>query len=361
MRGVAALCVAIYHRQFFFSYNTSFFDWGWTNVDLFFLISGIVLSHVYEKRIALGLTSFPEFLSHRIARLWPLHFFAMMVMLAAEDFNWSIGQGDIMDWSSPVYTFLLNLVFLQNIGIYSSSVAGGHTWDGNAWSLTPEIVANLAWFYLLVRNRLSSKLLITVVLVFAVLQYNLDPGSSVSGLILGSNLVRCTMSYAMGCLLYRHLIANPAVTPLPRFWASVIGLGLVNLIAISVAAILVFDSRLFAHWDWILVLFVFPAFTFCVLQPDTVLNRIFSSRFLVHLGTISYSVYLLHVPIALFMTDLTYYFFDYVFVPPFSGFLYLYLIIRLSGDAYKYVETPARRYLRDRLEPFLKKFIFDVY
>ena len=354
VRGVAALCVAIYHRQDLFS-RQPFFGWGWANVDLFFLISGMVLSHVYEKRIVSGKTTFTEFLSHRIARLWPLHFFAMMAMLTVNNFS----AGYVMDFSAPVYTFLLNLFFLQNIGLYTFGTTGGQTWDGNAWSLTPEIVANLTWFYLLTRRKLSSKLLVTVILVCAVLQYNL--GGSVPGLILGSSLIRCSISYAMGCLLYRHLIANPEVTPLPTFWGNVLGLGLVNLVAISVADIVLTGSQLFAHWDWILVLFVFPVFAFCLLQPETILNRVFSSRFPVFLGTISYSVYLLHVPIGLTMTGLVHYFTGTYFVPPFGGILFLYLTIRLSADAYKYVETPARRYLRDRLEPFLKKFVFDVY
>jgi hypothetical protein len=48
-------------------------------------------------------------------------------------------------------------------------------------------------------------------------------------------------------------------------------------------------------------------------------------------------------------------------VQPYGGILFLYLTIRLSADAHKYIEAPARRYLRDRLEPFLKKVVFDVY
>jgi peptidoglycan/LPS O-acetylase OafA/YrhL len=357
MRGVAALCVAVYHNQGLFS-GTAFFNWGWTNVDLFFLISGIVLSHVYEERITKGSTSFTEFLSHRIARIWPLHFFAMMTMFVINN----VSDKYYMDFHAPVYTFLLNLFLLQNMGLYGFGTTDGHTWDGNAWSLTPEIGINLIWFYLLTRRRLLSKLLVTIMLVFAVLQYNLG-GGSVCALILDSNLIRCTISFAMGCLLYRHLIGNPAVTPLPRFWANVTGLILVNIIALSVAEYALGGSPLFVHWDWILILFVFPAFAFCTSQPDTLLNKIFSSKLAVYLGTISFSIYLLHVPIAITLNGAAQTFLGpyFIFTRPFGGLLFLGLTIVLSAAAYKYIEKPSRRFLRDRLDPFLRKIIFDVY
>ncbi len=351
VRGVAALCVAIYHRQDLFSYRP-FFNWGWTNVDLFFLISGLVISHVYEKRVDDRSISFPEFLSHRIARLWPMHLFAMLVMFGVDQVFLSMANAHMMDWKAPLYTFLLNLVLLQHAGLYTSAEMG-RTWDGNGWSLTPEILANLAWFYLLTRRKLSSELLATIVLVFAVVQFNF--GGAVDHLVLGSNLIRCTISYALGCLIYRHFLNNPELKPLSVPWALA-----VNLVPIALFTNIILKSGFGLlsddeHWDWMLVLFAFPALTCCALVKGGILNRVFSSRALVFLGTISYSIYLLHVPIALLI--------NVPLVPswlaaaPYRGLAFLVALIVVSTLAFYYVETPARKYLRNRLAIYLEKLL----
>jgi len=359
MRGMAAICVALFHCPDFFGKNFLFFDWGWINVDLFFLISGIVMSHVYERRIEHGLTTFTEFLSHRIARLWPMHIFAMLTILVIDIVHYYLFHKHMMDWNAPLYTFLLNLILLQNIGLYTSASLQGHTWDENAWSLTPEITANLVWFYFLARKRLSSKLLITVALIFAVLQYNLT--DSLSGLILNSNLIRCTISYALGCLLYRHFIANAALKSPARPWSDLAALALSALIVCIILNLALWHSLIFNHWDWILVLFVFPAITLCALQHDTVLNRILSSRLFVFLGSISYSVYLLHVQVGMLIRGVSKHLLKSAPQTPYAGVIYVLLTIGLATLTYKFIEIPARKALRDRLEPFLRKFFFDAH
>jgi peptidoglycan/LPS O-acetylase OafA/YrhL len=278
----------------------------------------------------------------------------MLLMLELEivlHFFW--GQEHTMDWNAPLYTFLLNLVFLQHIGLYNTP-----TWDGNAWSLTPEIVANLIWFYLVTTRKLSSKLLVVTIIGLAILQYN--KVGTLNGLILNSFLVRCGISYAMGCLLYRHFIANPAITPPSPFWSNVMGLSLLGLIFAIIVDVGLVHLHFFHDWDWILVLFVFPAITYLALQPKTVLNAILSSRLFVFFGTISYSVYLLHVQVALSIRGACKYY-GIIIYPPYKGFLYLLLTVGLATLTYRLVEVPARRALRERLEPFLRKIFFDPH
>ncbi len=353
MRGLAALSIAIFHLPVFFSTdNTAFFSWAWINVDLFFLLSGIVMTHVYEARVKRGTISFTHFLSHRIARLWPLHLFAMLTMLLVDlAYTW-LDHHHIMDWSGLFYTMLLNVFLLQHIGLH-----GTFSWDENAWSLTPEIVANIVWFYLLATGRLSSKLLALVVLGFAVIQYN--HGETLTETILGSYLVRCIISYAMGCLLYRHFIQNAALGRPSRKWSNLAGVGLTCFLGLIIYDVGHKQSPVFNHWEWILVLFVFPALTYFILQPDTYLNRFMSSRFLVFLGTISYSVYLLHIQIGRALPLAITRFSESMPPAPVLGFVYLAATIGIATLSYKFIEEPSRRFLRNRLEPFLKKIFFE--
>lgn len=70
LRGGAALCVAIMHYQDFFAYR-HFLDFAYIAVDLFFVLSGVVIAMTYEDRIRMGM-SFAHFAGNRLARLYPL-------------------------------------------------------------------------------------------------------------------------------------------------------------------------------------------------------------------------------------------------------------------------------------------------
>jgi len=350
LRGTAALMVAVCHFQTFFSPHP-FLDSGWIAVSLFFLLSGIVMSHVYEQKILQQKVKLSEFLAHRIARLWPLHVFAMLTVLVVE-----LGHGylsprqDALNWDSAVYTFFLNLTLLQNAGLFFGR-DGGATWDGNGWSLTPEVVLNLLWFYWLAKRRLSSGLLVVVVLVCAVVQFNF--GGQLNGTILSSRIVAATIPYGIGCLVYRHFLQREAWQILsPRLW-NVLG---VFTFLLAVAALAGGGGGhkssvyfLWHNWDWLLVLFVFPALTVIALIEGTLLNRFFSSPPLAFLGYISYSVYLMQYQVAKPLGLLRPWFTAHAILP-WLGVIFLVTLCTVSYFIYWWVETPTRKFLRRPLE-----------
>ena len=88
IRGVAALWVALLH----FQSNPAGAQLGFgpilgggaVGVDIFFVLSGFILSLKYLPQMALGWnrSSFCEFLVRRFARIYPLHFFTFLAMAA---------------------------------------------------------------------------------------------------------------------------------------------------------------------------------------------------------------------------------------------------------------------------------------
>lgn len=68
LRGVAAICVMLYHAGEDFPLHMP--D-GYLAVDLFFALSGFVIAHSYGTRIDNGL-GFNAFMRLRAARLWPM-------------------------------------------------------------------------------------------------------------------------------------------------------------------------------------------------------------------------------------------------------------------------------------------------
>ena len=69
LRGVAALFVAMRHTNLF---HRAGIHGGYLAVDLFFVLSGFVIAHAYERRLASGL-SVGRFMAARYLRLWPVY------------------------------------------------------------------------------------------------------------------------------------------------------------------------------------------------------------------------------------------------------------------------------------------------
>ena len=133
LRGVAACVVACYHARLLFAPEATaaawprlglLFDWGWTFVDLFFVISGTIFAHAYGRPGQLGSgAALAEFAVARVARLYPLH----LVTLLAAAFLFAGKPG-----SDPM-AFLAHLLMLQGL-----VQPFADTFDGPSWSLTVE-------------------------------------------------------------------------------------------------------------------------------------------------------------------------------------------------------------------------------
>lgn len=82
MRGILAICVAIYHTFWFTHINsTAFFNNGTVILDLFFVFSGFLMYTLYHKRLGTP-DEAKIFLKRRFARLYPIHFFMLLVFVA---------------------------------------------------------------------------------------------------------------------------------------------------------------------------------------------------------------------------------------------------------------------------------------
>lgn len=72
LRGLAAIAVVIFHRRAWFG-GDAVFGHAYLAVDFFFMLSGFVIAHAYEKRL-LQQGSFWPFIRDRVIRLHPLLF-----------------------------------------------------------------------------------------------------------------------------------------------------------------------------------------------------------------------------------------------------------------------------------------------
>ncbi|RYG87044.1 MAG: acyltransferase, partial [Alphaproteobacteria bacterium] len=77
-RGFAALAVLLYHIRDLFG-GLYILQGSFLAVDLFFLMSGLVISKAYDRKIKTGQLSISNFVWLRIIRLYPLYIIASSI------------------------------------------------------------------------------------------------------------------------------------------------------------------------------------------------------------------------------------------------------------------------------------------
>ncbi|QJU57035.1 acyltransferase [Sphingomonas sp. AP4-R1] len=136
-------------------------------VDLFFVLSGFVISHAYDGRLRSGRLSASAFFRLRIIRLYPLYILGTLLMLALVVAKRLSGHGALFPIEAAVSSLAFAALFLPTPN--AVSVAPGVVFPLNnpAWSLFWELAANLA--YALLIRRLSRAALAALVGVGALL------------------------------------------------------------------------------------------------------------------------------------------------------------------------------------------------
>lgn len=135
LRAAASLWVVVYHFRYYSDF--AWFDLfavpqGYLGVDVFFVLSGLVISHVYLSGAlaSYGLFLHMRFLWLRVARLWPVHAVIMIALLVAAMMSGRVLSADDMaDWFS--LTFLFRQWLLPE----------AYAWNSPAWSISAEFFA----------------------------------------------------------------------------------------------------------------------------------------------------------------------------------------------------------------------------
>src|SRR4029077_5875685 len=89
LRGIAALWAVLFHFCWYFPaihperYTGAVYK-GYLAVDLFFVLSGFVITHVYREGFARRVTGrrYWDFLKARVARVYPLHLTVLLIFVA---------------------------------------------------------------------------------------------------------------------------------------------------------------------------------------------------------------------------------------------------------------------------------------
>ena len=146
-RGIAALMVALFHfRSTSHIADTPFILNSWMFVDLFFVLSGFVISHSYFSRLA-NPAQVQQFIVLRFGRLYPLHF-AMLALyvgcellkLAAVHFTGLTFDDVPFTGHRTVPSIFTNLLMIHALGMHDQL-----TWNEPSWSISVEFFVYLVF------------------------------------------------------------------------------------------------------------------------------------------------------------------------------------------------------------------------
>jgi peptidoglycan/LPS O-acetylase OafA/YrhL len=291
LRGIAALWVVVFHFCWRFP-NMQPDDYGvvregYLAVDMFFVLSGFVISHVYKDIFAKECTArrYCDFLKARIARIYPLHLVMLMVFLAAAALERAaicLAGGSIepvpLTGERSVAGLFANLAMLQGLW------ARGLSWNNPAWSISLEFIAYLQFpllFPWLWQARVRGKA-IAGLFAFAALAglawHTGDDLNQWNGL---PAILRCMPEFLVGVLIYS--IYEQAL--FARLLASDLVLGLV----LAAVCALVLNSA-----SDLGIVLLFPWLILAAVRNEGRLRRLLNAAPLRWLGDISYSLYLVH-------------------------------------------------------------------
>jgi peptidoglycan/LPS O-acetylase OafA/YrhL len=298
LRGFAAMAVVGLH---FFGGAGDRMARGYLGVDLFFMLSGFVLFHVYHGEPV----AFRSFLVARFARTYPLHLLMLLMLLPAFGRTEEFSGGAL----------LCNLTMTQVV------CGGKASWNGISWSLSAE------WF------------------AYLLFPFVLGPLKRCPALVAGGLGIVCL---AMLAMQWDGLDVTFGPSALCRSFPEFL---------IGMVAYRIYANRSFAGWGWFAAACCALLIALWLGAPDVVIVADFVIvlvsapgvallrwKPLVFFGDISYSLYMVHLLVGFVVSSIMY-----------NSNVRSAVLFAVAGPivsicfatiTYKSVEVPARLKLR---------------
>lgn len=328
LRGIAALAVMLFHFNIFFLPQARLFDIlpflsrAYIALDLFLLLSGFVMAHVYGFALASNCrVHWRGFAVARFARIYPLFALTLLTVVLVTVLS---------DTRIRMISFSYQSLALRPLLLQQWS---GLSWNYPSWSISAEAEAYIFFVFfagVLMAGRrpsLMGAFCVAILAGLCVTKGNLNLVSEKAALL------RTLAEFSLGALLYR---AHACGIRFSRRWAAIFAVVLVGLAIITTLDFLVVCG--------------FACLIYYAVTATGIFATLLNSRVSVALGNWSYSIYLWHVPTHyVVMAALAAFGYPVSHLGLSAARLLLFVtavaVVFLSAISYEYFETPARRFI----------------
>lgn len=361
LRGIAALIVVVHHFAYytlpqtgkFLSSYSNFFKNGYLCVDFFFILSGFIMAYVYANDFygQVDKCDYWKYLRARFARIYPLHLFTLLVLVGLEVVKIIMGGSNSFMGKFNLTALAANIFLLQAFDLSCPPLFWcGTYWNEPAWSISVEFVVYTLFpfiLYFVLRFKPQSDLFFyvcTLLALFLLIKFTRGNLDSIIGL---PSIARCSLESILGIITYKvyqrinyqNRVIPIAITAITMLWI----LGVMHSWT---------DNYRGIH-DWLIL----PACSLLILavsnQSHRASAKILNSRFLIYLGTISYSIYMVHWCLSELLKTFWLARLDPIFGSRLSlvqcsiGLMvFMLVVISASSITYQFIEVPMRKYLK---------------
>lgn len=359
LRGIAAILVAVFHFEmtagrFVPAHTTMFFEKSYLMVDLFFVLSGFIMLHVYGRVFdgALRKGEVRHFLVARFARTYPLHLFTLILLVVIVRYLTNWGQPPLL--IEQPKDILPNVALLQAFGVCKI-----FNWNIPSWSISAEWGAYLLFPFLALwvsRQRKWAPVLLAigVVATWCCIEYVLPRKNPYNPAIPVPHNLNTTYDYG-----WVRGIAGFGAGMVMYALYRLAGIGkVIGSDAASLLILLLVAAGLHFAINDALVAVLFAALVLNFALNNGVLHRVCNNKVLQYLGDISYSIYLMQI----FLQEP---FSHGIRLPGVTGnargrfnvdfwpglgycIVYLLLLVGIATVTYYLIERPCRKWINAR-------------
>ncbi|WP_293611350.1 acyltransferase [Ponticaulis sp.] len=340
LRFLLAVWIAYFHVGHMYDHDgfgaLPYLELGVARVDVFFVLSGFVLTHIYwsnrQRPFAFG-----EFMVARIARIYPLYLLSLGMILGYLVLGALIGREGVFDGYTPA-GLVANLTMTQSVGF-----PGVTSWNFPAWAISAEFAGYLLFpFFIWVATRMSKYR----VLFFGLCILNVFVVDQLHGYFLGRELSSSTIAW--GAL-------RGAVVMLAGVGARVAFEDFnVSSFRAGIYAVLGAVCALLAAVNHIGTVFVALGGSLMIMGlaridahgKSTTLSR----PSMCVLGNWSYAIFILHVPIYIIMKNGLDILGIGLEVNALTSLAFTLVVVAVSWPVHRLIEEPCRKVIRNGFE-----------
>lgn len=326
LRTIAVFLVILNHAGF------TFLTGGFIGVDVFFVISGFLITSIIYPKIVDGSFRFTWFISRRLKRLMPVLLF--VIFITACVFSFIMFPQDLMKLYRSIYWVVLNggnfFFWIEHGGYFAGNSQEApllHT-----WSLAVEEQYYLLWPLMLITAVKFLSVKNTMILAFIgciaatiFAQWGAEVTIGAAYYLLPTRF----FELMIGSCLAMYWDKLPSVNKISGNILSLVGLAL-----IIVSAILLTEHSTFPGYN---ALYGVLGTALIIFAATGWVNKFLSFKPIVFTGNISYSLYLWHWPVFAYFRYTSV---EFTLPLQITSIVIIYIISIIS---WKYIEQPCRR------------------
>ena len=342
LRALSVLLVIFHHL------GVTFFSGGYIGVDVFFVISGYLITSIITKEVSQQKFSIKGFYKRRIVRLAPAYFIVIATTSLVSMF--ALLPSELINYLDSV---TYSTFFLANF--YMWSEAGGYFGSQadfipllHLWSLAVEEQFYILWpiilvvFYKLFKFKgITLFVLFSALLCLIVSEYGAQKYTAAAYYLMPTRAV--------------ELMLGALLVFLPKYQFSILIRNFLTLLGLSLivyTAVMYTTATVFPGINALTPCFGAMLIIHCADYKKDFVGKVLSVKPVNFIGKISYPAYLWHWPIIVFCNI---YLINISFL---IGLLILFITLIISFLTFQYIENPAKKALNWRLgKIFLVGFI----